>query len=222
MRPNEGVGVPPNRPKIYYITHVSNLKSIVSLGEIRSDAQRIAQGFTSTNVGINKIKQRRLTEPEVHCHPGTRVGEYVPFYFRPRSIMLYLLHMGNHPALTYRGGQRPVVHLQADLGAVVRWADGKGRRWAFTTSNAGASYADFYADLAELHRIDWNAVRASDFRDSMIKGHKQAEFLVFESFPWRLVEHIGVRDTQMLRQVQGILAGAPHQPGVGVEPGWYF
>jgi ssDNA thymidine ADP-ribosyltransferase, DarT len=28
------------------------------------------------------------------------VGEYVPFYFCPRSITLFLLHKGNHVDLT--------------------------------------------------------------------------------------------------------------------------
>jgi hypothetical protein len=75
------------------------------------------------------------------CHPGTKVGEYVPFYFCPRSIMLFLLHKGNHVDLTYRGGQRPIVHLEADLRTVVEWADSIERRWAFGNRNAGARYS---------------------------------------------------------------------------------
>ena len=67
--------------------------------------------------------------------PGTTVGQYVPFYFCPRSIMLYLLHMGNHPELTYRGGQGPIVHLQATIQPSCEWADAEGLRWAFTLSN---------------------------------------------------------------------------------------
>jgi hypothetical protein len=30
-------------------------------------------------VGMTNIKQRRLTQIEVPCHPGTTVGQYVPF-----------------------------------------------------------------------------------------------------------------------------------------------
>jgi len=40
---------------------------------------------------MSTIKARRLYDLEVDCHPGTKVGEYVPFYFCPWSIMLYLL-----------------------------------------------------------------------------------------------------------------------------------
>jgi hypothetical protein len=68
---------------------------------------------------MTAIKARRLYELEVDCHRGTKVGEYVPFYFCPRSIMLFLLHRGNHPDMNYTGGQRPIVHLVADLNEVV-------------------------------------------------------------------------------------------------------
>jgi len=48
-------------------------------------------------------------------YPDLYVGDYVPFYFCPRSIMLFIIHQANHPELDYRGGQVPIVHLQADL-----------------------------------------------------------------------------------------------------------
>jgi hypothetical protein len=83
-------------------------------------------------------KQRRLKEIQVSCYPGTTVGQYVPFYFCPRSIMLYLLHMGNHPDVSYRGGQKPMIHPQADFNTVINWANKNGIRWAFTDSNASA------------------------------------------------------------------------------------
>ncbi len=84
----------PSRPKIYHITHVDNLAGIAASGELISDAKRIASGLTCLLVGMSNIKKRRLEEIEVTCHPGTTVGQYVPHYFCPRSIMLYILHMG--------------------------------------------------------------------------------------------------------------------------------
>ena len=33
--------------------------------------------------------------------------------------MLYLIWQANHENLTYRGGQGPIVHLEANLGASV-------------------------------------------------------------------------------------------------------
>lgn len=212
---------PPVNPKIYHITHVENLASISAVGYISSDARRIRQHLHTTNVGMTEIKRRRLNLA-VDCHPGTKVGEYVPFYFCPRSIMLYLLYRGNHPELSYTGGQRPIVHLEADLHTVVRWAEANACRWAFTRSNAGAYYTRFFKDLARLDEINWEAVAARDFRDSVIKEGKQAEFLLFDTCPWQLIEGIGVIDVQIEQRVTAMIQQIGHQPVVRVQHGWYY
>jgi hypothetical protein len=215
------VPVPPANPKIYHITHVNNLPSIIAAGELISDAAIIQQGGPPAAVGMSKIKRRRLKLP-VTCHLGDFVGEYVPFYFCPRSVMLYLLYMGNHPELTYRGGQGPIVHLEADLKTVVAWAEKKKRRWAFSLANAGAYYVEFRKNLDELGEIDWDAVAARDFRSSDVKEAKAAEFLLHGSFPWKLVEKIGVHSMAVGRQASTMIAAGTHHPTVQIERDWYF
>lgn len=163
----------------------------------------------------------RLVLP-VPCHPGTRVGEYVPFYFCSRSIMLYVIHCANHPELTYRGGQGPIVHLEADLHRVIAWANGESRRWAFSLSNAGATYAQFRSEVGQLDEVDWPAVAALDFRAAEVKEGKQAEFLVHESFPWELVERIGVISQGIAQQVAHAIHGAAHRPRIEIRRDWYY
>lgn len=170
---------------------------------------------------MSQIKQRRLQLP-VPCHPGTFVGEYVPFYFCPRSVMLYVLHRGNHPGLGYTQGQTPIVHLEADLQAVVEWADTNNIRWAFSLSNAGARHATFRHSLNDLGQLNWQAIVARDFSNPDIKEGKQAEFLVHEFFPFCLVERIGVIHQSVQQQVMRALMGSPHQPPVQVLTQWYF
>lgn len=212
----------PAQPKIYHITHLRNLPQIVDAGRLWSDAKRIALGLPCNVVGMSHIKRRRLEEIEVSCHPGTHVGDYVPFYFCPRSIMLYILHRGNHPDLSYDGGQQPIVHLQADFHATVKWADENGIRWAFSDRNAGGRVARFYNRVVDLDKVDWAAVAAIDFRDMVVKEGKQAEFLAFDAFPWSLIGKVGVLDGAAKQQVDSTLRGAAHVPLVSVEPGWYY
>ena len=38
---------------------------------------------------------------------------------RSRSVMLYVIDKANHPNLAWRGGQGPIVHIEADLREVV-------------------------------------------------------------------------------------------------------
>ena len=212
----------PERPKIYHITHLHNLAQMAESGRLWSDAKRLDLQLSCEIVGMSEIKRRRLEELRVDCHPGTKVGQYVPFYFCPRSIMLFILHRGNHPDVTYRGGQNPIVHLEADLHRVVELVTELGHPWAFSISNAGARYTTFYNTLDKLGEINWTAVAATDFRDSLIKDGKQAEFLVFESFPWSLVDKIGVFNESSRQQVEFVLANAVHKPPIQVEPSWYF
>ncbi len=212
----------PTRPKIYHITHVDNLVPITRAGLVWSDARRVESGADYQIIGMPEIKRRRLEELPVPCHPGTRVGEYVPFYFCPRSIMLYILHRGNHPDISYRQGQKPIVHLQADLYDTIAWAQTHSVRWAFSTVNAGARYAEFFSDVADLNQINWDAVAEDDFRGTETKEGKQAEFLVFESFPWHLVEKIGVIDAEIASKASLVICEALHHPIVNIEQTWYF
>ena len=73
-----------------------------------------------------------------------------------------------------------------------------------------------------MDKINWEAVGNPDFRDPIVKEGKQAEFLIYESFPWELVEKIGVRDEEIRLQVGKILHQAPHRPIVEVEGAWYY
>jgi hypothetical protein len=171
---------------------------------------------------MKEIKRRRLEELAVDCHPSTRVGEYVPFYFCPRSIMLYLLHMGNHPDVSYRGGQGPIVHLEADLHSVVRWANREGVRWAFSNSNAGARYAAFFNEVDRLGDLDWGAIAANDWKAAMVRERKQAEFLLERYFPWALIERIGVIDPGRAQAVSELQIAAEHKPEIVVQRNWYY
>lgn len=212
---------PPAQPKLYHILHVDRLPSVVADGCLWCDAIMVARAAPGTTIGMGSIKARRLVLP-VHPHPGDYVGDYVPFYFCPRSIMLYVIHRANHPELAYRGGQDPIVHLEADLGEVVDWANASQRRWAFTLSNAGAAYAQFRAQVDRLHEVSWPAVQAHDFRSPDVKEAKQAEFLVHESFPWELVRRVGVRSQQVAQQVAATLRGLAHRPPVEILTDWYY
>ena len=83
--------IPPATPKIYHILHHDNLPSVIEHGCLWSDAEMLDRGILCTTIGMTGIKKDRLTTP-VKCHPVTMVEEYVPFYFCPRSVMLFILN----------------------------------------------------------------------------------------------------------------------------------
>ena len=203
--------LPPAAPKLYHITHVANLPSIVADGALWSDATLMARGGPAASIGMNSIKQRRLGLP-VKCHAGDFVGGYVPFYFCPRSIMLFLIHCANHPELKYSGGQAPILHLELDLQEVIQWADSQAHRWAFSLSNAGATYSEFRSRADQFDQIDWPAVANTDFSSASVKEGKQAEFLVADFVPWQLVRRVGAMNAAVQAQAMRNMGRVVHRP----------
>lgn len=210
----------PARPKLYHIAHADRLPSIVADQCLWCDREVLRRAPAGTTIGMSSIKQRRLNELRLSSHPTLFVGDCVPFYFCPRSVMLYLIYQCNHPELSYRGGQGPIIHFEADLHAVVAWANEQDRRWAFTLSNSGSYFFEDRSDLAHLNEIDWDAVQATKWQ--RCKEGKQAEFLVEQSFPWYLVERIGVHSRTTYQFVANALPANGHRPAVEIRAEWYY
>lgn len=210
----------PDHPKLYHIVHVDRLPSIIADGQLWSDAEMARRPGTGTSIGMAKIKRRRLEELTLGSHPRLHVGECVPFNFCPRSVMLYVIYRMDHAELGYRGGQGPILHLEADLLRTVEWADAHRRRWAFTSSTAGSFHFEDYADIGRLDELDWEAIQARDWRER--RDNKQAEFLMERSFPWQLITRIVVRSPGVGTQVMNAMHGASHRPSVEVQPDWYY
>ena len=127
---------------LYHITDISNLPSILTNGGLLSDCA--LADVAHQVIGYPNIKQRRMTQYRVPCCENRYVGEFVPFYFCPRSPMLYTVNRGN----TGRppGCQTSVVHLVTNVAMAVN----QGRPIAISDGNAGAGYATFRNDLAAL------------------------------------------------------------------------
>ena len=209
----------PKNPSICHIVHVDRLQSIIQAKKLWCDAQVINRNLAGTEIGMNEIKRRRLELP-LSSYPDLHVGDCVPFYFCPRSVMLFVIHRANHPELTYRDGQEPIVHLVANLRRVVHWANRKGRRWAFTNSNAGSRFFDDFGDLEHLDEINWIAIKAIQW--SECKEEKQAEFLVEKSLPWNLISRIGVMSQRIRHKVSRVLSEGEHRPSVEIKRNWYY
>lgn len=107
----------------------------------------------------------------------------------------------------YTEGQSPVIYLCSTAEAVA----GAGLRWVFTEGHADMDYTDFFDDLEQLNKVDWNLMQAKYWHDTNDdpdrKRRRQAEFLVYQFFPWELVSYVGVHDRSILEAVGEIVDG---------------
>lgn len=197
---------------LFHITDVTNLPGILAKGRLLSDAAM--QGRAPTVIGYDQIKRRRLTELRVPCCNNRFVGEFVPFYFCPRSPMLYAINRGNTGRRP--GCQESIVHLVSSVGAALALE----RAWAVSDGNAGASHTAFDSDLAAIDALDWAAIDARHW--SLQVHQKQAEFLVADFYPWTSIHVIGCHNEATAGQVRQLLAEHTHQPKVAVKPDWYY
>ena len=204
-------------PKIFHITHVQNLDSIVTKGGLLCD--RESGTVPAVGIAHAHIKARRARRP-VSLAPGGNLSDYVPFYFAPRSPMLYSIHGGFVEG--YRGEQADVVHLVSSVERVRV----VGLRFVFTDGHADMEISGFFADLEKLDRIDWSIMSETYWHDTDEDGdrkrRRQAEFLVHDFFPLALVEEVGVIRRSVAHRVEQALASAGQVPTISVRRDWYY
>lgn len=209
----------PQRPAIYHIVHLDRLQSIIVEGGLLCDVD--SPPNSGTTIGMEDLKSRRRLK-QVPPHAPATVGQFVPFYLCPRSIMLFLIYKRNHPGLAYKGGQEPIIHLEADLHDVLDWAEANDQRYALTDGNAATNITRFRADRAAVAALPWRAIQSHDFRDSVISAGKQSEFLLHKRFPWSLISRIGVYNEHYAAGVRQVLRSTGHRPVVEVRRDWYY
>lgn len=204
---------------IYHITHFRNLQSIMECGCLWCDNERLRLQLTSQGIAHQHIKERRARK-EVPVGPGGHLADYVPFYFAPRSPMLFAIHKGIVEG--YNGGQEAVLHLVSSALAVNQ----KSLAFVFTDGHAEVAISTYYNSLKHLNRIDWDVMNAQQWAntqdDQDRKRRRQAEFLVHRCFPLSLITGIGVNSERVAKAVKAQLAGQSWSPVIDVRRDWYY
>jgi len=171
------------------------------------------------NIAHATIQDRRA-QTVVPCGPGGYLHDYVPFYFAPRSPMLYAIHCGNVEDCT--ASQADIVYLVSSAESVAA----SELEFVFTDGHGIMELSDFYDNLANLGEVDWDVMKAKYWADTLDdpdrKRRRQAEFLVYQEFPWDRIETIAVMNNETRTQVEEIVSGSAQKPPISVERRWYY
>ena len=201
---------------IFRIVHRDNLPWIVENGLHCRKSTTVDPNFR--RIGNHDLIEKRETRP-VPIDPGGTLGDYVPFYFTPHSPMLYNVITGYND-ITQRSNDEIVI-LVSSLQTLVDL----DRQFVFTDRHAYLNYANFYSDLTDLDKLDWESLQARDFRRDPEDPGKferyQAEALVYRHLPHDsllgVACHSDAVKTELEEQIT--LGG---QPPIKVRSDWYF
>lgn len=207
--------------QVLHFTRVEHLPAIVAHG-LLSDARARDQGLISVEIGNTRIKSSR-SMTAVPVHPRGVVADYVPFYFAPRSPMMYSIHHGRVP--TYQDGCGRLVYLVTTL----EWLQASGLEIVLTDRNAVLRVADFW-NLADGEPvddfIDWPLMTerywysTDEYPDRMER--RMAECLVHNRVPFDAFEVVVARDQHTANEATTLLSRARAAVHVTVRPHWYF
>ncbi|RKN29934.1 type II toxin-antitoxin system toxin DNA ADP-ribosyl transferase DarT [Micromonospora musae] len=213
----------PEPTLIMHFTHIDNLPAILKAGRLYSDSSVGPQ--LATNVGAVEIKTRRR-QRLVPCPPGGSVADYVPFYFAPRSPMMYRIACDHRDGKSgcYPGGDDPLIYLVSSVEQV----DAAGLSWVASDGNCAVGLTTFSAQLDELATlVDWPLLQEQIWRnipeDMDRMRRRAAEFLVHREFPLDLLVGYAVRTEQRREQLRQVFREAGMiEPYVAVRPAWYY
>jgi hypothetical protein len=202
--------------KIFHITDIRNLSGILRSNGLCSDQKLQDLGINHSAIGYSNIKLRRLREIRVPCCRNRYVGCFVPFYFCPRSVMLFTINKGR----TGRppGCQATILHLVSTVDKAFQIPV----EWAISDGNAGASATLFASDIASFDTLNWSHLRTGDWTLPEVKHEKQREFLVADFYPWTAIDEVVCHNPAVESEVNQLLQNSQHKPIVRTEARWYY
>lgn len=207
----------PEKAYIFRIVHRDNLGWILDHGLHCRSADVIDPNYVE--IGNPDLISKRNNRP-LPIEPGGTLSDYVPFYFTPRSPMLYNIHTG-HNGIRQRRNDEIIIFV-ASLHRIKKL----GMKFLFSDHHAYVQFAKFYSDIEQLNVIDWGILQRSDFKrdyDDLGKFDRyQAEALIYEHVPIEALSGIAcVNETEVAR-VKKQVAAAGRELKVAAKPGWYF
>jgi hypothetical protein len=204
---------------ILHFTHVLNLPSVIANG-LQGDRAVLEDGTAVVDIGMPGIKEERRRHP-VDVEPFGVVGDYVPFYFAPRSPMMSSISHGNVPG--YTNGCGPLVFLSTTVERLLE----SGLRVVATDRNARLNVAAFDVVEGEWgHSIDWDLMQATWWYNTPEepdrRERRMAECLAHGTVTFDVVMEVVAMTEATATTARAAIGGAGLSTPVSVRPNWYI
>jgi hypothetical protein len=207
-----------NRTFCYRITHRDNLAHILKHGLVNKNHINADPNFVAIgNPEIIDVRSTTLVNLEGYGY----IGEYVPFYFTPRSIMLFNIVTGYYAPKVLRRAKEEILVLRCLIEVLVQ-----KNRWFFTNGQANDEETSHYNQLHYLDKLDWECIQNSNFSksdgDYDRQRRYQAEFLVYDALDVSSIEAICVYSEKMKLWAQKQVNDAGKMINILVHKPYFF
>lgn len=196
----------------FRITHIDNIPYIDSTGFVLASSSLASTDYKP--IGDNKVIEKRKTGIN-----GIDLTQYIPFYFGPRSVMLYVIQHG------YNGVER---HNAEDIVyCVIRIKDliENKTNCIFSDGHALSAITKLYTQekLPQLNEIiSYNDVYARYWiseEDIDLKRRKEAELLIEKALP---KEHIRGYIVYNQRAKEKLTGYGINENKIAINSNYYF
>jgi ssDNA thymidine ADP-ribosyltransferase, DarT len=220
----------PSPLRIFHITAICNLASIAKSKRLYANTQLQKKKIGYGNIAYQGAQGKRAVKM-VARPPGGVIHDYVPFYFAPRSPMLFTINRGNVPDCPHR--QPDIVHFVTTVEAVAA----TDLPYVFYDYNATLGISTCYSEVNDLGKINWELFHEPPRMDGYCKywnsvldnpkyvlrqETRQAEFLIHKSVPLKLITMVGAYNEAKAAEVCQIFDEAEVNLPVEARPNWYF
>ncbi len=197
----------------FRITHIDNLPDIMENGLTLPISPKKNEHYV--NIGDSQvINIRKDILPN-----GIRLSDYIPFYFGPRSPMLYVIQNGYNGVL--RRDAKEIVYCVIRLSVIIE----SNIDCIFTDGHALSALTEFYGkeSLTDINSIinfdDVYATYWNNDSDLDLKRRKEAELLIKSDLPYKYIKGYIVYNNEARTKL--LLYGIPENMIV-VGPNYYF
>ncbi len=208
--------------RIYHMTGIGNLPSILAAGAVLSKRLVELDKIRIVDIAETSIQERRARK-HISIDPGGTLHDYVPFYFAPRSPMLYSIMKRNVPGCSLR--QQDLLFIVSDVEKIIS----ASLPYVFCNRNASLANAHFFNDFEQdFSQVDWNIMQVTHWmntdEDGDRKARRAAEFLVRDKLPLNLnfFRGIGVYSEDIKCSVLKTLQPGYSDVPVMVKKEYYF
>lgn len=183
--------------RLFRMVHFQNIPYILTHGILvgANDPNYISIGDSRL---INQRK-KFLIDNKQH----DKLGGYIPFYFSGHTPMLLNIKTG-HRGITKRE-QSEIVFIVCEVNNIVN----NCAKWLFTDGHAKDALSNFYEDLKDLDKLDWDLIKSQYWKntreDNDRMRRKQAEFLVYNKVSLNCIRGLIVKSEERKLEIEKII-----------------